>query len=370
MRTVSDLWPVCVTTSHEVITTVTASYDGTPTGTVPIISGSITFDDSAAEKRSLAITVPRRDGLTSWLPGDDPTHPLNIYGQQLTVQTGVRLPSGSAELVTAGTFLITSWALTDEDTIDVTGSDLARLIGDARFFGANVPQGGATYASEFARLAGGLLDTSVDSALTDRSITATFIWEEDRTAALSDLCDSWPARWMVADDGTLTALAAYGTVTSADVAWTVTDGVGGVLIDMGRGGERGVYNAVVVRGAAADNGQGGQPYGIAQVTDTTSPIVVGGPYGTVTRYYASDLLTDNDGCVAAAQSLLAAYSVSGRTAQVTMSPNPALELGDVVRATRGNDSMIGRVTAMSVPLTPGDGAMSMTISNATPDEEA
>jgi hypothetical protein len=263
-----------------------------------------------------------------------------------------------------GWYLITSWARDESaGTIQVEALDLAQLLVDDRLTKPDAPPGGATFYSEFTRLVASILPVVIDPGLANRTISASLLWERDRDKALTDLCDAWPARWYVGDDGAAHVAAPYAAVTSASTPdLTLTDGALGTVVARARSGERGaLYNVSVVDGKTGDDGAAG-PHAEASVTDPASPIRAAGPYGRVTRFYASDLIETTPQAQATADNRLITYATAGRSETVTAVPDPSVQLGDVVTVyTRDGDKFTGRVLTLDVPLTPDDAPMSIGI---------
>lgn len=366
MRPTSPAWSPTITAAHRIAVRVSSWRSGQLLAvSVPITDGAVTYDDTAMLKRRLTITVPARmpDG-TVWDPGDSADHPLAAYGQRLQLKLGIELPTRAVELMEHGWYLITGWQR-DESAgqIQVEAVDLAVLLEDARHYREESPPAGNTYAQEFTRLADGILPTRIQGLPLTTTVNPQTVWERERTKNLDDLCRAWGARWHVADDGVLTASPAYAelTPTTPYVARLVSGRRGTVVARTRRGERSTLYNAVVVNGKTSGTGEPA-PFGVAEITDPTSPIRVDGPYGRRPRFYASELLTDNAQCLAAAHTMLTAASSVSRSEPIQASPDPALELGDVVQVATGGSSFTGRVTGLALPLT-ASGPMTVTLAS-------
>jgi hypothetical protein len=350
--------------SHPVVTVVESWLGSTRlSGAVPLTAGRIDADDSGTLKRRLTVTVPARtpDGKR-WDPAGDPTAPLAAYGQRLRVRTGIAYPDGGMELLQMGWYLITEWTRDEEEqTVAVVAADLGLLISDARFHVAQTPPAGATFASEFHRLVGGILPSTVDPALVDRAVAPTVVWDRDRDQALTELCDAWPARWYVDDAGAAHAAPPYPPVTPTtppDI--TLTDGLDGTLVTRQRKAQRtAIFNQVVVDGKATDDATPA-PHAVVQVTAAGSPILPTGPFGARPQFYASDAITTQAQADEAAAALLVRYASVGRAEQITCVPDASVELGDVARVyTRDGDVFTARVVTLSLPLTAAAGPMAL-----------
>ncbi|MEV6969990.1 DUF5047 domain-containing protein [Hamadaea sp. NPDC051192] len=342
-------------------------------GTQPAPPRSVSFDDSAVQKRSCTVVVPARTPLLRLDPGNDPMHPLNNYGQRLRIRTGLRIPGGEAELLDMGWYLITTWSRDEQDgTVTIRGADLSKLIVDARLYAAESPPVGATYGTEFVRLVDGILPAAVSPDLDDMAISSGTVWERDRDAALTALTSAWNgARWYVDDSGTVEAAPAHPDITSATTPDVViTDGSAGTLTGRQRDADRDrQYNALVVTGATPDDGTAA-PYAVAEITDPASPIRVSGPFGRKPRFFQSDLITTGAQATATATNLLGRYTLFGRAEAVDAVPDPRVQLGDVARIyTADGDAYLGRITALTLPLTGAQGAMNATASTLPRDDE-
>lgn len=367
MRSTSNAWRALIGYSHQVVTVVESWLGSTQLATrVPMTTGSIAFDDTAIAKRRLTMTVPARTPGMRWDPAGNVTHPLAAYGQRLHVFSGIAYANKSIELMDLGWYLITGWKR-DEDAaaISIEAWDLARLITDDRLLSPVSPATGATFAGMVRSLVEATgLQLVVDPAVVDRVIGSTPVWDRERDRAISDLCDAWPARWAVGDDGRVHVLPPYSLVTASTTPDAdLTDGGTGTITGRAREADRGaIYNTIVVTGRTPDDGSP-VPYAVAAVTDPGSPIRITGPYGRVPRFYASDLITTQAQAQAAADSQLVTYTSAGRSEPVKAVPDPSLQLGDVVRiSTRDGDRYTARVTALTLPLTAQQGPMQVTAS--------
>src|SRR5262249_52974826 len=103
------------------------------------------------------------------------------------------------------------------------------------------------------------------------------------------------------------------------------------------------------------------PHAVAQITSPASPIRVDGPYGRVPQFYSSDLITTQGQAEATAAANLVNYAMAGRSEPVAVVPDPALQLGDVAQLMTKDGCMCpGRISKLSLPLTPGDAPMDVT----------
>lgn len=379
MRISTPAFAAILPYSHTVVTKVDAFYGGALSmPDVPISEGEVAWDDSAAIKATLSLTVPVRTALSRLDPGNDPVHPLNCYGQILRVRTGMMLPATSPEVQTPelldqGLFLITRWQRNDEDkTLSITATSLAWLLEDARLYHPETPPPGATFASEFTRLAAGILPVVIDPGLADRPLTATKVWDRERAGALTELCSAWPARWYVNDSGQAVAAPPYPPVTEASVAAvTFSDCAVGVITGRERENQRTrVYNGFVVNGATGLDGAAA-PHAVAEITDPASPIRVSGPFGARPRFFSSEMITTQAQAVAVATAQRDHFAAFGRAETLAAIPDPRVQLGDIARVyTADGDTCLGRITKLTLPLTARQGAMTATVSTLPSEDLA
>ncbi|MFE3071781.1 hypothetical protein [Streptomyces sp. NPDC059247] len=381
MRPVSDRWAATIASSHAIETSVFASLGDELLTMVPIIGGTITYDVTARGRRRCQIAVPLRAEGRTWDPGSDPAHPLAAYGQRLHISTGVKHPGGATESLDQGRFLITSTRTDEvEGVVTVTGSDLMQLMQECRVVGN--PWGGfginTTYQEVIDHLSyvglknwwvedPQILFYSFAPGMVDRNIGAPMDIPErtDRMEPLETLCAAWPADMSVNDSGYLEFRPPV-TKPAAQAVARIAGEATGTLITRGRTQARQrVYNDVIARGTDPATGEQ-RALGIAN--KATGPLSIFGPYGWITRWYDSPLLTTNAQAQKTAQTLLARGLLYALTEEVTAVPNPALELNDtvdVVTATGG--TFRGLISSITLPLSASGGPMTLTVTTETGD---
>jgi hypothetical protein len=378
MRHVSDLWRQLIPYSHGVVTKVDSYRDGQLLASdIPIVKGTMSYDDSTPMRRRLKISVPARDGGIRWDPGNDPMAPLAAYGQRLRVATGIGYVNGLPETVDLGETLITKWSRDEANgTVEIEATDLAQFIFDAGFVFPVTPGASHSFAMYFAEefenlvtkigSPQGLSPTVLDPGLSNRgTLSRTVVYDGDRAKALETLMAAWPARWYIGDDGKAHAGPPYGVVDpAAAVTLTLTDGNAGTVVARARTAQRGaIYNMVVVWGKSSHPGSPA-PVGLAGIDDPDSPIYTGGPYGLILRTFQTDMVETLQQAKDVAAAQLIQYSTTGRAEKLACIPDASIELGDIGRAfTRDGDTWVGRVATIDLPLTVDDGAMMIGLSN-------
>ena len=327
-------------------------------GQVPVKAGSVTWTTSQQVQGTLSLTVPRigaagqDEDSRDWTPLA-PDSPLAAMGQVLHVQVTVAsLVSTDRWDVPLGRFLITQWEVGATD-IHITGKSLLQHLEDDRLTSPTVPYSGGTLASELRRLVGGHMGVIVSDALTNRACPS-MSWGESRIDAVYELTDAWPARLREGPDGVLYVLPPTPSITERPET-TLTDGEAGTVIGVTRQGSRnGIFNRIVARGQEQDDA--GQPRFQAIVDQTTGPLRTSGPYGVITKFFSSPLITSKSAAFDSAVTMLATSVRPKTTVPVTHAPNPTLTLDTPVELITANIdgaakiNQWGIVTSTEIPL--------------------
>ena len=327
-------------------------------GRVPVKAGSVTWTTSQQVQGTLSLTVPRigavsqDEGARDWTPLA-PDSPLAAMGQVLHVQVTVAsLVSTDRWDIPLGRFLITQWEVGATD-IRITGKSLFQHLEDDRLTSPTVPYSGGTLASELRRLVGGHMGIIVSDALTNRPCPS-MSWGESRIDAIYEIADAWPARLREGPDGVLYVLPPVPAITERPEK-SLTDGDAGTVIGVTRQGSRaGIFNRIVARGQEQDDA--GQPRFQAIIDQTTGPLRTSGPYGIVTRFFSSPLITSKQAALNSATTMLATSVRQKTTVPVTHTPNPTLTLDTPVELITANIdgaatiTQWGIVTSTEIPL--------------------
>jgi len=335
---------------------------------IPITGGSISFDISQDISSRLEIVVgdSGRD-LTPVFPTD----PLGCYGQEININVGVAGGSALAEPLSLGWFRIQHTEVNQKwyrnssgawrsggSVINVTALDRMATLADARLLAVQQPPLGSTVFSEIRRLLGNLVPMGViDSELADAQVPSNIVYEQDRVVNIVSLARALGAIVKMDSNGYLNVkrATAYGDTP----IWTFTAGEGGTIIDYSVQMSRdGVYNSVMVTGEA--NQDLAPCIAIAYDLDPNSPSRWGGPFGEVPMFYSSPLITTYPAAQMAAATRLN-NMIRGRDREFTFSvvPNHVVELDDPVEVILPDRTIPGRISKLTLPLTPG--SMSVTI---------
>lgn len=329
-------------------------------GRIPVAGGSVSWTASQQVQGALSLTVPRTGAAEEtederdWTPIDAES-PLACCGQILHVSiTVTSLITERTWTLPAGRFLITATDIAG-DRVTVTGKSLLHRLEEDRFVSPMVPRSGGTLASEARRVLNGYAGLVIHRDLADRQCPSSMTWGESRIDALYEIADAWPARLREGRDGLIHLLPPLEDLSTAPPR-VLTDGENGTVIGVKRTATRDkIYNRVVAR--SQSTGENGQPTFQAVADQSTGPLRTGGPYGVVTRFFSSPLITSYSGALSTARSLLATSVRGQSTIPIDLAPDPTIGLDDAVTI-RSQDAAAaapletwGRISAVDLPLT-------------------
>ena len=321
---------------------------------VPVHRGQLTADSSSQVPERLTFSVPRWANRFDWLPGDNAAHPLARFGQYVIPTIVVTSPiTGTTHETVLGRFKIQNWKHdTDNGLINVEAVGVLQVAADDRLPSPLAPTG--SLASEFRRLLPPGLSAAISPDLMDRQCPRSMEWSDDRIGALYEIADAWPARVRTDQWGQVALLPVLADIPTPVVS--LTDGEGGTVIGTSRSDSRDqAYNRIVVRASGTDTSD--KPPIQAVVDQASGPMRVGGPYGTVTKYWSSPLITTVAQAWASGVTMLANSLRPSRTVPVTLAPDPRLDLDDAVEIVSDGVRDWGYITAYDLPLTIDDGDM-------------
>jgi len=333
---------------------------------VPVAGGTVTAATSQAVPERLTLVVPRWVTGDDWLPPEvgGEAHPLAAFGQELDVSIVVSdNPTGRQWVTRVGRFLIAGGALNESGKVEISATGRLQRVADDKSPAPMQPLTGGTLASEARRLLPLGMGLSIDPALVDRACPAGMSWSSDRLAALQEIADAWPALLRTDEWGQVQLRAPLPQVPTP--ALTLRTGPGGTVSSAPRSWSRtGRYNRWIVRSSAS-----GTADVQAVVDQLTGPMAVlkpdgsPGDYGIVAREYASPLLTTVPQCQAAGETMRAEAARPAMSRRITCASDPRIDL-DVPVAVLDEDSSLptwGWVTGYQLPLTVGDGAMTVDV---------
>lgn len=347
-----------LTSGYTVSATVESWLGSQYLGEVPVEDGSVSWDAGQQVQGTLSLTVPRVGAAQGqdWRDWDpvDPDHPLGCYGQVLHVSMTVGSLVGAGWwTIPMGRFLITS-VEPGPSTVRVTGKSLMQRLEEDRLTEPMAPDPAGTLASELRRLVGARIGVIIDPALGDRPCPS-MSWGESRIDAVYEIAKAWPATVREGGDGIMYLSPPTSPPTSRP-ALRLSDGEDGTVVGVAASVSRDkVYNRVVARGQQSSDE--GAPSFQAIADQLTGPMRVGGPYGTVPRFFSSPLITSYEQAKRTAEAMLADSVRKKIKVPVQHAPDPRIRLDAHVEiATRPVDAastktMWGTVSAYEVPLT-------------------
>lgn len=369
MWLVSDRFMDAVAGSHESITRMRLldrssipQYGTNPIGVdIPIIDGNVTMSLIGDVKRSLSVTVPG-----DWWDRVQP------YGQELFVERGIDFGDGTTEMVPLGYFRINSVSQESapDGVVDVEAQDrICRLIENRVKFPTQIPDG-TTHRAVFDGLINGALFNSFDTYWFKPNIPIVFtaydpdaftvsggqVVEDSSYDVLVELATNRDAVLRFRATGELEVGPREGQVSGEKVV-TIRGGPGGTLVRASRATTReGVYNSVAASTSdpAIGTSRAWQAFG-----DQASPLYFAGPFGTVTRYFASPLLRNVGDASTAATTVLSRYRGLPIAVDLEVVPNPATEPGDPFSLDLGSLSGVYQVETIGMPLS-GSSPMKIT----------
>lgn len=334
---------------------MSAWLDGAPLAeSIPIHRGRLAADATSQVPERLTFSVPRWADGFDWLPGADAAHPLARFGQYVIPMILITSPITGVEYETVlGRFKIQNWSHdTESGLIKVEAVGALQVASDDRLVSPLTPRG--SLASEFRRLLPPGLSAAISPDLTDRQCPRSMEWSDDRIGALYEIADAWPARIRTDQWGQVSVLPPLKDVPTPVI--TLTDGEGGTVVGTARADTRDqAYNRVVVRASGTDTAN--KPPIQVVANQAAGPMRTGGPYGAVTKFWSSPLITTRAQAVRAGATMLANSLRPSRTIPVSLAPDPRLDLDDAVEIISDGVRDWGYITAYDLPLTIDDGDM-------------
>jgi hypothetical protein len=326
-----------------------------------LIEGTVTVDATQAVRRTYAASF----ATPAAFPGrSDFAGPFAPYGTIHKAWRGVVYGDGTREWVQLGTFRIDAPGVPLEaGALKVTGSDLSKHLQDNRLLTPTTTVTTNTVPVEIARFirAGmGNPAYTVRDLTGNGSLTPAMTWDRERWDGIRDLALSIGAEIVFGVEGT--ALIQPVPKVTNPVVWTVD--YNAIVVTGARELDRSqTYNCVVAQGERTDNVP--PVRAVAYDRDPGSPTYVGNPigsspFGLVPGFYSSPVLTTTTACQKAADTILG--RVRGMTRRVTFDciPNPAADVGDVLRINLPDGSSeVHIVDSLQIPLAV-DGLMRVT----------
>ena len=363
MYPVSDRFLARLAESHQVATEVLLILTDGRVLDLEHTGGSVQVDGAATIRRTCSVTI-----ADPTLIPRTPTDQLATYGARLRISRGVHYGDGSSELVPLGVFRLDEvGGDVNDGPVTLSGKDLSVVIADDKLT-APYKASGTVVSAVTALVQRSLPDAQVVSTIVDIPIgQKTYDVEADPWAACQEIAAAAGATVYFSSDGTAT-IAVPPDISTATPVWDVAAGEGGAYIRASRAmsSDR-VFNGVLARGEnTADN--------VAPVSalvvdnDPTSPTYWSGPFGRRPMFYSSPTLISTGAATNAAQLKLVQAKAPNASGDLSSLPNPALEVGDVLRTIHPDGTReLHQAASFTVPL---DVAGDFPISTVSAKEDA
>lgn len=308
--------------------------------------GSVTVDRSQSIRRTCTVT-----GCDVTLIPRTPTDELATYGARLRIARGVEYGDGTSELVPLGVFRLDAVeGDLGQGPVTLQGKDLAAVITDDKFTEPWTATG-TVVSAVTALVTRSISDAAVITDIVDAAIgRRTFDVEGDPWAAVQEIAAVAGAFVYASADGVF-VIATLPDLLTADPVWAVEATEGGVYVSGTRAmTSDNVFNGVLARGENTADNVAPVSY-LATDIDPNSPTYWGGPFGRRPTFYSSATLITLAACTQAANMRLAAAKAPNAAGNFSSLPNPALEVGDVLRVLHEDGTReLHQVAAFTVPL--------------------
>jgi hypothetical protein len=308
---------------------------GASTQALTVVSGSGTLDGRRDQRGTLNLNVQVHDAIP---------RELTPLGGAIDLSLGVRSIDGSEQVVPF---------LTDGVITNVNGLEVHRAVLSVQVTERSERVARWRFEQPFVVPSGTVLSDVVNLVLTNRGLPSNLPTagptihvarvfgldpEKNPWVELIELCQNFGWRLWMGRDG----------VPVLDQPPVPEDARDLLVLEPRLSLSSRPANVIVGRWTPTD---GSAPvYALAEDTDPSSPTFVGGPYGRVTRYFASPLPISQAGANQAVQTILAKqrYQGAGRTWRLPF--DPTIDPDDVVRAGNFTDLPTTVVEAVTVDL--------------------
>lgn len=287
---------------------------------------------------------------------------LSPLGAEMLIRQGVVYPNGTEELVPLGMFRleVTSWGETDRvpkmQLFDRSKAMYADLPSPHSRSGWSAQAVVVAFIEWLIPSLAPLSPTSIfDSGIADYRIPGGHVFDaSNHWDPIVELCQNMGGRLYFDVDGSPRCKTIANLSGLSVPVATVDAGERGVLVTADKSYSReGVYNSVNVRGAASTNGN--VPKASAYNLDPGSPLRYGGPFGRTGITIDDSTLTTSTQCLRRAQAELARYTGLSYSLDFSAIPNPALDVGDVVKFVYPDGrSELHELSTLTIPLGVGE----------------
>lgn len=325
---------------------------------VEVLDGSqqVLATDLVYVAGSVSATLTSRVARTCTIVLEESFYPyepdglLAPYGNMIRASRGVRYADGSIIAWTVFVGRIQETTLNADGTCTVYAADFAADVVENKFLTPQNSQAGQIVSTEVYRLIADAFPQAVFEPPQVNNIPVRALtWQLDRGQALDELATSVGAFWYPLADGTFT-LRQYPWTVQAFPVITYTDGPSGsVFTSSATRSRETVYNILTVTGERLNGDTA--VYASAADTNPANITFVDGNFGRRSQLLRLQTPGTQAAAQAAADDNLRRLVSLVDTWQWDMSPDAALELGDVVQLDlHGMSDIIQVVSSFTIPL--------------------
>jgi hypothetical protein len=312
---------------------------------VPFTSGSLSANLGNRVVRKLRLTLSA--DLFPWdigAPLDPLSDELVLYcGWQLGAAPVLEWPVFTGPIISVSMDLgASSFTINASDRVDSITKDL--------------------FTSPVNSTAGSLVTTRIMDLISDSQPDAVFgrvdetyalvpsvTWDSDRARAIDDLASGAGCYWYQLPDGSYTIRIIPWSGTLSDPVVTLTYGVDLTAGNFARSRDN-AYTVCQVTGEPAD---GNVPViGVAQITDSTSPLWPLGPLGRRVLQVREDTVNSTSQAQGLARQRLNRANSGLEAINTTSAFDPAIELGDTAMIVIGDGSYLRSLSSFSASISP------------------
>lgn len=300
---------------------------------LPVVDGSITIDSQASNRRSGSVVIGDPDLFPSMLNNT----PIEPYGAELVVRSGVVYADGSEELVPMGKFPIYTISGSEETGMfpEVRFFDRSKICEEAGFLSPR-DYSGKMCLERIEYLMAYTFETMTINTASDVQnvkLPGGSNFSENHWARVQKLAETMGAEAFFDVVGELTIQTppfVDQSFPESSAVLRIDPGEWGILTKATRTISReGVKNRIGVYGAPP-NGNSQQPYADATDNNPASPTYFYGPFGKCTHRVEYPTLTTTAQCQAVANMLIRQYTGLAKSVQFGFLSNPALDAGDII----------------------------------------
>jgi hypothetical protein len=300
---------------------------------VPVVGGSVRVDGSAAIRRTLQCQIidEVRGDLTPRFGGDT----LAPFGHDIQIKLGFAYADGSSELLPIFQGRIDDAETNEQGLISIQASDWASVIQATKFekpypVQAGVPIGQAIQLLLQSRMAGLTYNFEETGDLANLTVYQEGDASGDPWANAQQLAQVAGKELFFGSDGTVILRAVPDPLVGEP--WPFAPGEKSVLLGArNKLSARAAHNVAIVIGEGT--GLATPIRSQAEVTDPTSPIFPGGPFGRRPIFFRDSNITNVTQAYQLASNYIRNESLKANLISFDIIPHPALEAGDVVQVT-------------------------------------